>query len=108
MKVSLDWSVELADGTEVDYEIDVEVTAGSPGRMYMPNGDPGYPDEPGEQEILSIKLAPIGKQPGIEIKAVLWEACGFTDAVIERIYEKAVEWACDRSRNDDPPDPRED
>ena len=26
---------------------------GRPGRWYMPNGDPGYPDEPGKCEIES-------------------------------------------------------
>ena len=32
----------------VDYLVDVEASGSliySPGRMYMPNGDPGYPDE---------------------------------------------------------------
>jgi hypothetical protein len=37
-------------------EVEVDYIAGSPGRQYMPNGDPGYPDEPGEMEIISIFL----------------------------------------------------
>lgn len=39
-----------------------EVTAffdyspGRPGRNYMPNGDPGYPDEPPELDVFCIRL----------------------------------------------------
>ena len=39
-----------------DAEIDVDYSAGSPGVMYMPNGDPGYPDEPAECIINSFKV----------------------------------------------------
>lgn len=37
---------------ESELEVEVSVTLGRPGRMYLSNGDPGYPDEPGEVEVL--------------------------------------------------------
>lgn len=40
----------------VTFEVEFNATPGSPGRMYLANGDPGYPEEPAEIEILSIKL----------------------------------------------------
>ncbi|MFA5165391.1 MAG: hypothetical protein WC481_07500 [Candidatus Omnitrophota bacterium] len=30
---------------------------GSPGRMYLRNGDPGFPDEPSEIEIISVSTS---------------------------------------------------
>jgi len=41
---------------EQDVEVSYAYSPGRPGRMYMPNGDPGYPDEPAEVEILSVPL----------------------------------------------------
>ena len=29
---------------------------GRPGKMYLANGDPGYPDEPGELEVTGVEL----------------------------------------------------
>lgn len=40
----------------VTFEVEFNVTEGSPGFMYRANGDPGDPPEPDEIEILSIKL----------------------------------------------------
>jgi hypothetical protein len=41
---------------DYDGELFVEFTyyAGAPGKMYLNNGDPGYPDEPSEIEIESV------------------------------------------------------
>ena len=46
---TLDTSI---DGSDV--QVDFEYHPAVPGRMYMRNGDPGYPDEPAEVEILSV------------------------------------------------------
>jgi len=40
----------------VTFEVEFNASPGRPGCMYLHNGDPGYPDEPAEFEILSIKL----------------------------------------------------
>lgn len=42
-------------GAEVELEITFEYRAGRPARMYLRNGDPGYPADPSEIEVLSVK-----------------------------------------------------
>lgn len=37
--------------------IDFDYTPGRPGVRTLPNGDPGYPDEPDELDIEDIRLA---------------------------------------------------
>lgn len=37
-------------------EVTYSYSPGRPGRMYMPNGDPGYPDEPAEWELLDFSF----------------------------------------------------
>ncbi len=41
---------------ERDVEVSYSYSPGRPGRMYMRNGDPGYPDEPAEVEILLVNF----------------------------------------------------
>jgi hypothetical protein len=50
---------------------------GRPGRNYMPNGDPGYPDEPAEIELISVIIN--GEE------AVLTEAQA--ESLDQRLYE---------------------
>lgn len=108
MEVSLEWPIELPDGTEVMYNIECDVTPYDPGVSYGPP-ERCYPPEDGGVEILSITLQmPGNKIKGVEVGAILWKALGFSDKVIERIEEAATEKASDLSINDDPPDPRED
>jgi len=51
-------TVTLDFGNLGEHEVQVDYTysPGRPGKMYMPNGDPGYPDEPAEVEILNVWL----------------------------------------------------
>ncbi len=39
--------IDLGDG-EAEYTAWFDYSPGRPGRNYMPNGDPGYPDDPPE------------------------------------------------------------
>jgi hypothetical protein len=39
---------------EQDVEVKYNYYPGRAARMYMPNGDPGYPEDPAEVEILSV------------------------------------------------------
>lgn len=41
---------------EHDVQVDYSYSPGRPGKMYMSNGDPGYPDEPAEFEIVNVYL----------------------------------------------------
>ena len=38
----------------IEVQVEAEFIPGSPGRKYMANGDPGYPDDPDEINILSV------------------------------------------------------
>jgi hypothetical protein len=53
MKITIETEIEV-DGDEVLVTVDAEFTAGCAGRMYMSNGDPGYPDEPDEVDIVTV------------------------------------------------------
>lgn len=97
--VTLEWPIELPDGTEVMYDIELEVTAPTPTVIRM-DPDDSYEGDPGEVEIQSIKLQGIGgKGPGIEIHYRLWAMLGFTQKEIERIEEKAIEKASEDDRD---------
>lgn len=91
MIVKLEWPIELADGTEVMYDIEVEITPSTPDVPYLKNGDPGYPGDPGSTEIVSVKLQGLAGGPGIEIKECIWRAIGLDAHQIGRIFEKAGE-----------------
>ena len=52
----------------VDCDVSFTYSAGRPGRNYMPNGDPGYPDEPAELDIFSVKV------DGIDVGSQLTES----------------------------------
>lgn len=88
--VTLEWSIEMADGTEVMYDIECDVTPGEATVIRM-DPDDSYEGSSGECEITSIKLQGLGKQPGIEIHNRLWPLLGFTKDVLESIEEKAYE-----------------
>jgi hypothetical protein len=53
MTVTITTEIEVND-EPIEVTIEAEFIPGQPGRRYMPNGDPGYPDEPDEINILSI------------------------------------------------------
>ena len=55
---------------EQDVEVSYYYSPGRPGRMYMPNGDPGYPDEPAELEILSVPLFSMDTLPYLSAYAL--------------------------------------
>jgi hypothetical protein len=77
--------MEEMEKTVVTYwgELDITVTgdyrAGVKGRLYLKNGDPGYPDEPEEFEITKIEhlgkditdQVPIEDYDGIEERCIV-------------------------------------
>lgn len=48
--------VTVQTKVEVTVNVRLNYTTGSPGKMYMRNGDPGYPPEPAEIEFLEATL----------------------------------------------------
>jgi len=47
-------TLDLGALGESEVSVDYTYRAGRPGRRYLCNGDPGYPDEPAEVEILNV------------------------------------------------------
>jgi hypothetical protein len=47
--------ITLRIPVEIVYEVEVDYTPAQVGRAYMANGDPGWPDEPAEAEIISTR-----------------------------------------------------
>jgi len=66
-----------SDDGEVVIEVEYKFYPGSPAVMYLSNGDPGYPAEPNEVEIVSAKAN------GVEVE--------LTDAEIEQVEVAAEE-----------------
>lgn len=48
-------SIDLGALGELDCIIHFNYSPGTPDRMYLPNGDPGYPGDPSEVDILSLE-----------------------------------------------------
>lgn len=98
-KVTLSHTIltEGPDGVEMEteYEITVSYSPSTPDVWYMANGDPGYPGDPEECEILSIKLG------ALIVPSDQWEAHGFNDAEMEKITEAARESASDAAQDYD-------
>lgn len=53
---TIDFVVDLGLLGERTVCVEYTYSRGRPGRMYMPNGDPGYPDEPPECDIDKVTL----------------------------------------------------
>jgi len=47
-------TLDLGALGEVEVVVDYTYSAGRPGKMYLRNGDPGYPEEPAEVEIMNV------------------------------------------------------
>jgi DnaJ-class molecular chaperone len=56
---------------EHSVEVEFDYSPGRPGRMYMPNGDPGYPEEP--EELVINKIAIEGEDVTTTISPILKE-----------------------------------
>ena len=77
MKIILD----CGDLGEQEAEIEYTYTPGTPDVMYMPNGDPGYPGDPPEFEITSLKVF------GVEIPTHM-----LSDQALDMIYDDVCAW----------------
>lgn len=60
---------------ELEMLVEFDYTPGRPGRNYMPNGDPGYPDEPAEFDVTDVTVIgrdnkPLFKLTDEQIKAL--------------------------------------
>lgn len=53
-RLYIDLGAVLIDGTDLDVQVEFDYHPGSPGCMYLRNGDPGYPPEPAEIDIVRL------------------------------------------------------
>lgn len=58
MSATFSQTTTLDFGSLGEHEVEVQYTysPGRPGKMYLRNGDPGYPPEPAEAEIIAVYL----------------------------------------------------
>ena len=70
-------------GEERDVDFNVNYTPGTPDVYYLRNGDPGYPGDPPELEILSARVG------NIEIVSLLLD----NEKVFEGLFEQLLD-AC--------------
>ena len=67
---------------EKEVEVKYQYSPGTPDVMYLPNGDPGYPGDPAELEILDVTL------DGIRITQWLEGNDAFETTVFEEAAER--------------------
>lgn len=74
---------------EIDVDFTVKYRPGLPGRMYMRNGDPGYPDEPAEIEMFDLYVN--GQKLGGDIAAAFQNALDLHyEDIIAQVEEEAI------------------
>jgi len=73
-------TVDLGVLGERDILVHYFYSPGRPGRMYMSNGDPGYPDDPAELEIVKVE--------GVAFEEELLEYINDSDDICGQIVEE--------------------
>lgn len=92
-KTNLTLTLDLGVLGERDVDFAVRYAPATRDVMYLPNGDPGYPGDPAELDILSAKVG------GVDITALVPE----NDDLYNRLLVEADEWAREDSREGDEP-----
>ena len=69
-------------------EVEATYTPATPGRMYLKNGDPGYPPEPEEIEIIEVDGIAVGDLTDDEIKEIEMEVAEAYDSGDDREYDE--------------------
>lgn len=79
------YTITLPERGEVDAIVHAKFHEGRPGRNYMPNGDPGYPDDPPEVEVIAVMYN------GIDYVNVVGEALSENDSFCEKVSKLYAE-----------------
>ena len=93
MTLSLNW--EVSEGEERKLEVTGNYSAATPHVYYLSNGDPGYPGDPSEFEILEIldEKGPISEE--------LFDKLTEDDKFLDAVYDKTDEAAVTERENDE-------
>lgn len=71
------------------FDVDVNYAPATPDRMYLPNGDPGYPGDPAEYELRAVRWH---SPEGLVDITPLWDALEldsrFYDSITSQLAEK--------------------
>jgi hypothetical protein len=92
----IDYTIEL-DGDEIEITAEYTYYPGCKGKMYMRNGDPGYPDEPPEAEIYLVY------RQGDATKTNLIDRISEQDYLLleQQVFEQEAESAYEAERDYD-------
>jgi len=104
LEIEIPWTFHGPDDEEMPAKIRCALTPGTPDVRYLRNGDPGYPGDPAECEIVEAKFASGEDVPEAvldacraRIEEVAWEAArDVEDAARERAADDAFELRRDR------------
>jgi len=91
----LDYTLDAGELGEFEVEVHFTYSPGTPGRMYMPNGDPGYPDEPAEFEVVGVTYQSFDITNWFDICETLNSSAHFCEYVDEWAREKDASDAAD-------------
>jgi hypothetical protein len=92
MTSEFDTTVELNDGREIDVTVAYSYSPGTPDVMYLSNGDPGYPGDGAEAEVLGV-FACADEKRQHELSSQL--SLKIIESLNEQIAERAEEAECD-------------
>lgn len=81
----------LLEGADIECEVEYTLSKGSPAVMYQRNGDPGWPAEPPELEVLNVSVS---GQP-----VPIWAFKAIQES--DRLYEYIVDNHSTPEREDD-------
>lgn len=82
-KIKTTWTLDRETGAELEVEITFEYRQGRKGIRTLRNGDPGYPDDPDELEVVAVKADGI------------MDAGAFNDLRDKALMERAQDWLDD-------------
>lgn len=94
-KVSGSWSYE-----DADYVVTASYTRGSPGVYTQRNGDPGWPDDPDELEILSVVEDSDERKPRPDLLDAASTDARLLDRLVDQARTDAVEELYERAERD--------
>ena len=77
--LSFTLTLDLGIFGEQDVDVSYTYSAGRPAVMYLRNGDPGYPEEPAEIEILSVTCH------GVKLPDKMWENDSCVEVIIDEL-----------------------
>ena len=90
MTAHINTFIAFEDDREVKVSVTYHFTSARPAKMYLRNGDPGYPEEPAGVEVLKIE----------DDAGNMYDYDNLSDGDKDRIREECLEDAIERGGNE--------